>query len=184
MVNILQKDSPTLRQKAKNLPAPLFGTKELSRIVADMKTALHAEFDGVGLAAPQIGVSYRIFIVAGRVLDSGDSLSETPALEIEPDWSRDLIFINPVLVKTSKDKKLQEEGCLSVRPLYGTVRRASRAAVRAQNEKGVSFERGASGLLAQVFQHELDHLEGVLFIDKASNIREIPLEETPETNLN
>ena len=66
-----------------------------------------------------------------------------------------------------------EEGCLSVRPLFGKVRRATRATVEAYNERGEKFTMEGTGLLAHVFQHEIDHLEGVLFIDKAKNLREI-----------
>ena len=66
------------------------------------------------------------------------------------------------------------EGCLSVRWLYGKVSRATRASVRAYDEHGEPFTRGASGLLAEIFQHEVDHLDGILFIDKARDIRDIP----------
>jgi peptide deformylase len=66
-----------------------------------------------------------------------------------------------------------EEGCLSVRPLFGKVRRATRATIEAYNEHGEKFTMEGSGLLAHVFQHETDHLEGVLFIDKAKNLREV-----------
>jgi peptide deformylase len=74
--------------------------------------------------------------------------------------------------------QLMPEGCLSVRWLYGDVERSTQATVTAYDEHGESFVRGASGLLAQIFQHEIDHLDGILFIDKAHNLEEV----TPEKN--
>ena len=87
-----------------------------------------------------------------------------------------LIFINPVITKISSDKKKMDEGCLSVRPLYGVVKRSSRATVLAKDQNGDEFEISASGLLAQIFQHEIDHLDAILFIDKATNIKELKTE--------
>jgi peptide deformylase len=88
-----------------------------------------------------------------------------------------MVFINPTITRLSRDKRLMEEGCLSVRWLYGTVRRSVKASIRAYNERGELVERGASGLLAQIFQHECDHLEGLLFTDKADNVWEMSDEE-------
>ena len=73
-----------------------------------------------------------------------------------------------------------EEGCLSVRWLYGKVKRSVRVTLSAQDDTGKKIERGASGLLAQIFQHEVDHLDGVLFIDKASDVWEMTEEEIKE----
>ena len=73
-------------------------------------------------------------------------------------------------MKTSKRKRGMHEGCLSVKDKYGTVQRAERATIRAYDEHGVMYERGGSGLLAQIFQHECDHLDGILFVDKATKI--------------
>jgi peptide deformylase len=91
-----------------------------------------------------------------------------------------LVFINPEILKLSKEKKEMEEGCLSVRWLYGKVKRSTRVSLRAYNEKGEKIERGASGLLAQIFQHETDHLNGTLFIDKAEQVWEMSPEEIQE----
>ena len=76
-------------------------------------------------------------------------------------------------LSTKKDKKFMDEGCLSVRPFYGKVRRATKATVEAYNEEGKKFTFGGSGLLANIFQHEIDHLDGILFIDKAKDINEV-----------
>ena len=86
---------------------------------------------------------------------------------------RDEIYINPVLVKTSKKTKMLSEGCLSVRWKYGKVKRSTQATVRAYDENGKQFTKGGSGLMAQIFQHETDHLKGVLFTDTAINLEEI-----------
>lgn len=178
---ILQKEAPVLRQKAKVVPTKDIGTPRLQAILQDMKDALAKEADGVGLAAPQIGVPLRIFIVSEIVFSS---LREKGGVDEKGDAKapRQLVYINPEIVATSKDRKQMEEGCLSVRPLFGKVRRASKATIRAYDEHGKAFERGASGLLAQIFQHEVDHLDGILFIDKAKDIREMPVPEQIQTD--
>ncbi len=79
-----------------------------------------------------------------------------------------------------EDRKLMEEGCLSVRPLYGKVRRATRATIEAYDAEGNKFTLSGSGLIAHIFQHEIDHLEGILFIDKAIDIHESNLEKENE----
>jgi len=89
--------------------------------------------------------------------------------------AKDIIFINPRLVKISKKKKKLEEGCLSVRGVFGEIDRAEKATVEAYNEFGQKFSYTGAGLMAQIFQHELDHLDGVLFIDKAKNLAQVDL---------
>lgn len=167
--DILQQKDPVLRKKAKPVPLDMIGTPELTTILDDMAHAMATQKDGVAIAAPQIGVSLQIFMVSGAVLSKADK-------EYTGDTSN-LVFINPVIEKLSKDKKLVEEGCLSVRWLYGTINRSTRASISAINEKGEKIERGASGLLAQIFQHETDHLKGTLFIDKAVEVWEMTEEE-------
>jgi peptide deformylase len=85
---------------------------------------------------------------------------------------KDLVFINPVISKLSREKHEVPEGCLSVRWLYGKTIRSKKVTVTAYDENGKKFIRGASGLLAQIFQHETDHLKGILFIDYAKDIKE------------
>lgn len=127
-----------------------------------MKEALKSTDDGVAIAAPQIGEPLRIFVVRDMAFeDRGDVSNE------------DKVFINPELVNTSKETHELDEGCLSVRHVYGKVERAKKATVKAKDESGKSFEMGASGLLAQIFQHEIEHLDGKLFVDEASDLREI-----------
>jgi peptide deformylase len=161
--------------KAHSVTVSEIPTPKIQSVIRDMKAALHQEYDGVGIAAPQIGESLRIFVVAGRVLKRKTfDPAEIDKEKNEKKWKDDIVLINPEIIKLSKDQKFMEEGCLSVRPLYGLVKRSSRATIRAYDENGELFERGASGLLAQIFQHEVDHLEGILFTDKATEVQSMP----------
>ena len=159
---IIQKENPILREIAEEIIPELFGSTTLKKIISDMQKAAHAEDDAVAIAAPQIAQSFRIFCITSRTRD----ILKNPDLP--------LVYINPIITKSSKDKKSMEEGCLSVRWLYGSVKRTSRVTIEAYDEHGKKFSKAASGLLAQIFQHEIDHLDGVLFIDKAKNIRDLP----------
>lgn len=171
MVEIVQKENKVLRQVAKEVPVSKISSEEIKKVLNDLSEAVNSQDDAVAIAAPQINVSLRIFCVSGRAFNE-DFLEGKIDYN---DYSKfpNRFFINPEIIKISKDKKAVEEGCLSVRPLFGKVRRASRATVSAYNEKGEKFEMEGVGLLANVFQHEIDHLNGVLFIDKAKDIREI-----------
>ncbi len=186
---IVQKEEPVLRKKAVEVKPDDISSKPIQQLIADMKATLDSIPDGVGLAAPQVGEPYRIFIVSGRVflkpskriqideyIEKGETIRPQDAQIIPPD----LVCINPVIINFSKEKKwFDGEGCLSVRWLYGKVERSTKVKLRAYNEKGEIFERGASGLLAHIFQHEVDHLDGVLFIDKAKDLETLPEEDRP-----
>jgi peptide deformylase len=176
---IVQYEAPVLRGAAKEVPIEDIKSARIQTILSQMKAALVKEHDGVGLAAPQIGVPLRIFIVSNSIFkrtepdDAAEAAEDTQSPEsktAERIAAGHLVFINPVITKLSREKRDMEEGCLSVRPLYGSVKRSVRASVRAYDEHGRLFERGGSGLLAQIFQHEVDHLQGVLFIDKAKDV--------------
>ena len=169
MKHIVQKEAPILRQVAKPVALGDITKPKIVTLLKDMREALSRETDGVGLAAPQVGVPLRIFIVADIVF----KIDEAKERAVENTEGAKTIYINPEIISSSKDKKALEEGCLSVRPLFGKVRRATKVTIRAYDENGKAFERGASGLLAQIYQHEVDHLNGTLFIDKAKDIREM-----------
>ncbi len=182
MVKILQQDAPVLRAEAEPVNPKDFGSPRLKKILQDMHVALEKEEDGVAIAAPQIGVPLRIFIVSHRVFEMDDTPPHTtpqgePQPPVKKTLARDMVFINPSLLKVSRKKKWVPEGCLSVRWLYGEVARADKATIRAYDEQGKLFTRGAGGLLAQIFQHETDHLNGVLFIDTARNVEKVTKEE-------
>jgi peptide deformylase len=172
MTPILQRDEPLLRQKAAPVPLSEIGSDRIRGLIADLRKAMHSQKDGIAIAAPQIGASVRIFVVDGELLSRADKEYAGEA--------KDLVFINPEITKLSREKHEMEEGCLSVRWLYGKVKRATRTTLRAHDEHGKKIERGASGLLAQIFQHETDHLNGVLFIDKAEEVWEMSAEEIAE----
>ena len=164
MESILRKEvSPVKKEE--------FGTKELQKIIDDMNTAMNGESDGVAIAAPQIGIAKRIFVVKEEAynMKEGKEVAEAK-------W-KPLVFINPKITKASKKMVPADEGCLSVRPLYGTTFRHKNVTLEAQDFHGTKFTYGASGLIAHIFQHECDHLDGILFIDHAENIQEIDLEK-------
>lgn len=169
MPEIAQKDNPVLRKIADDVPLGEIMSSRIQRVIKDMKNTLRPHKDGVAIAAPQIGVPLRIFVVSGHIFNEEALLEDDKSKSKE----EDLVFINPKITKLSRDKKAMSEGCLSVRWIYGEVRRASKLTVTAYDEYGKKFTRGASGLLAQIFQHEIDHLNGILFIDKAKRVEEI-----------
>lgn len=172
MKRIVQEDAAVLRSVAAPVPEELFGTEELSLLIAQMAEALDGESDGVALAAPQIGVSYRVFIVRKDRVTPTKSTAQGAATTTERTPEID-VYINPAIVKTSRKRARTDEGCLSVRGIYGTTLRHERVTVRARREDGSHFERGGGGLLAQIFEHEIDHLEGILFIDHAEHLIEV-----------
>lgn len=161
--NITQVGAKVLRQTAQEVPVSEIQTPKFQKIIERMQTVLDQAEDGAALAAPQISEPWRIFILSPRVFPAG--VGETQPKRV---------FINPVLINTSKKKERMEEGCLSVRGKYGTIRRATQATVRAYDEHSNLFTRGASGLMAQAFQHETDHLDGTLFIDTADELWDMP----------
>ena len=143
---ILHYPDKRLREPGK--PVTEFGD-ELGALIDDMAETMYAA-PGVGLAAPQIGVSKRIFVI-------------DIATEDEPSDLR--VFINPEIVD-KKGKQIWCEGCLSFPGVSEDVERADEVTVRATNEDGDTFELTADGLLAVAVQHENDHLDGVLFLDR------------------
>jgi len=170
MINILQNGDKILRKISKEVPLSAITKPKIQADLAMMNAALDSQYDGVAIAAPQVGLSIRIFIVSARIFDENFIRGvKTPVTKkLEPN----LVFINPIIKKMSKDRKLMSEGCLSVRPIYGKVRRATKATVEAYDERGHKFTKDATGLLAHIFQHEIDHLDGILFIDKAKDLQE------------
>jgi peptide deformylase len=160
---IVQEGDPVLRAIAHSVPKKDFGSAKLKKLISDMSKALATEEYGVALAAPQIGASVRLFIVAPKVL-TRDEEGEVPATP--------LAFINPVILRLSRRKKELHEGCLSVAGVYGWIKRHEKATVKAYDLQGKPFTYHGSDLLAEIFQHEIDHLDGILFIDKIERLDE------------
>jgi peptide deformylase len=159
MKKIVQKDEKVLRKISKKVPVSDIQSKKIQTVIKNMFESLSNESDGVALAAPQIGESLRIFVISPKAfVDTTD---------------KKLVYINPEIIKKSKDKKKMDEGCLSCRWLYGKTKRASRTSVKAYDENGEEFSVEGAGLISQIFQHEIDHLNGILFIDHAKDLQEL-----------
>ena len=141
---------PVLRQKAEPVAAI---DDEVRRLVKDMFDTMYEE-DGVGLAAPQVGVSHRVIVVDPREQD------------VKP-----LGLVNPVIVKSDDETDRGEEGCLSIPGLKDIVERPASIVLEALDVEGKPVRIEAEGLLARVLQHEVDHLDGVLFIDRVSPLK-------------
>ncbi|RAI14712.1 MAG: peptide deformylase [Candidatus Melainabacteria bacterium] len=149
---VLKYGTPSLRQPSKEVHKV---SKKIKDLVKDLLETMYAQ-NGVGLAAPQIGENYRIFVID---VSSGDE-------PLNP-----MVFINPKIIKKS-GAFISSEGCLSFPEVFTEVRRYKNVTIKAQDSKGRSFVLNADGgtLLTRAIQHEYDHLDGVLFIDHARDI--------------
>ncbi|MCX6787192.1 MAG: peptide deformylase [Candidatus Kaiserbacteria bacterium] len=187
MKEIVQDGAEVLREIAKPLPEKLFGSAELTHLIDDMAKALDEKPEGVALAAPQVGVSWRLFIVrVDRTLPSptppapntkGQTLNtNSKGLTLAPEIA---VYINPEIVKTSHKRTQGDEGCLSVDGMYGVTNRHERVTIKARHPNGSPFQRGAGGLLAQIFEHEIDHLNGILFTDHAEHLVRLTHDHEP-----
>lgn len=177
ILNVLQKPEKTLRQHAKEVPPDEIKSNKIQKLIQDMSETLHSIDIGIGLAAPQIGESVRIFIISeeakvAKRSKKGADREEYRKHKAERKWKH-FVFINPRLVRISEEKHVLSEGCLSVDNIFGEISRSKRAVIEAYNEQGKKFRRSASGLFAQAIQHETDHLNGVLFVDTAINLKKL-----------
>jgi len=156
-----------LRKKAESISPEKIKKKDFQKLIADMKAALLSSKNGVGLAAPQIGVSRSVFIA----LENAEKQNPEDQGKDIPKGEKILVFINPKIIKRSRNTDMMFEGCLSTPDIYGEIKRARQVTIEALNEKGEKIARGAGGILAEIFQHEIDHLNGILFIDNAINLK-------------
>jgi len=163
MKKIVQMGTHVLREQAQHIEPSKIKSQEIQKIISEMHESLETQNDGVALAAPQIGESYQIFIVAPFIFE-------------EPEKEH-LVYINPVITKRSKKTQWMHEGCLSCRWKVGEVKRSLIATVHAYDVNGNAFTQSADGLLAHIFQHEIEHLQGILFIDNARKLRDMSQEE-------
>lgn len=173
-IEILQKENPILREVSSAIVNTKVSTSETKKTILLLKGAIESQSDAAAISAVQIGKPIRLFIISKRIFGI-DSKNPDKIKD-----KNDLIFINPKILKVSKAKQSLEEGCLSVRYVYGKVERPEKVTIEAYDENGKKFSRGFSGLLAQIVQHENDHLNGILFIDKATDIQKISREEYEE----
>jgi len=167
---ILIVPDPVLRKKARTVTK---FDKNLHTLIDDMVDTMR-DAPGVGLAAPQVGISERLIVVEYAEPEEVEEGEEPP--EVEPKL---YVLVNPEIVKSSTDTVTGVEGCLSIPTLVGEVERKQEVRIRAQNRRGQSVKLKADGWLARIFQHEIDHLNGVLFTDLATQVwqPEEPIED-------
>ncbi|HEV2485080.1 MAG TPA: peptide deformylase [Terracidiphilus sp.] len=151
ILNIVKYPEPILSQPGE--PVTEFNA-ELCKLVADMFETTYAN-QGIGLAAPQVGVSKRVTVI-------DISMGKVPKDK--------LVLVNPEII-LSEGKLYEEEGCLSFPDIREKVVRAAKVRIRAQDEKGKWFEMDGDDLLARCFQHEIDHLDGILFLFRMSALK-------------
>ncbi|MFZ5364235.1 MAG: peptide deformylase [Patescibacteria group bacterium] len=152
---IITIPNPILRQRAQEITQEDIKSETIQKLITDMKETV-SPAGGIGLAAPQVGFSVRIVIIAVQ--------------------NKKLTLINPEIINFSWRKEAAEEGCLSVPGKWGPVKRSKIIKVKALDESGKVIKFKAKDLPARVIQHEIDHLNGVLFVDRAKKI----IEEAPK----
>jgi peptide deformylase len=140
---------PVLREKSRLLTSNELQKKEIKQLFLDMEKTM-IEKDGIGLAAPQIGENIRVVVIN---TDDGS-----------------VVLVNPKIIKKSFKKEIMEEGCLSLPEIFGLVKRSQNVNLVALDKNGKKIKFKAKGMFARVIQHEVDHLDGVLFIDRAKKI--------------
>jgi len=158
ILNIITDPNPILHKSADEVGAEQIKSAKFKKLIADMTETMYAK-DGVGIAAPQVAESVRLFVVAKKYSPIKNN--------------KDLVLVNPVWEKKSILKKWDAEGCLSVPNTYGDVKRYLKIKVNGLDESGTPIEFMAEGFPARIIQHETDHVNGILFIEKAKKIHKI-----------
>jgi peptide deformylase len=161
---IISTPDPVLRRKAHKITKI---DKELQTLIDDMIETMR-EAPGVGLAAPQVGVSQRLIVI-----EYGDDENEDAPKKL-------FTLINPEIIETSEDMEQGIEACLSIPRMAGEVDRHLRVTVRGINRHGKAVKIKTRGWLARIFQHEIDHLEGILFTDRATKVWRVKDDEPVE----
>jgi peptide deformylase len=151
---------PVLRQKAKKVSTI---DKSIRKLIADMRETLYADNTRAGLAAPQVGVSLRVIIIRQPEAD-------------------DVILINPEIIRR-RGEHIVNEGCLSVPGYVGALRRAEAVTVKGFNVNGKETRIKAEGFLAQALQHEIDHLNGTLYVDRVENPEDLRKIQTEDAGM-
>jgi len=160
MTTLVPENHPVLHAIAEEITLEELQNGTVAKIVRNLQATLKSYkidgFTAVAIAAPQIGISKRLFLIA----DQSNERDTLPSF----------VAINPQIIKYSKKTHEVGEGCLSIPDYYGLVRRSTNVTLRAQDEQGHWFTRGAGGLLAQIIQHEYDHLDGILFTERTEKV--------------
>ncbi len=167
ILDVKKIGAPVLRRKAAQITRT---DKSIRALAADMLETMHEE-GGVGLAAPQIGQSIRLIVIE---YPEDDTAEDSPMAVYK--------LVNPEIVWKSGTMVKGVEGCLSIPGVVGEVERAESIKVKAQGISGRKTEIEASGWLARIFQHEIDHLDGICYVDRAEKVWELSQEEDPEAD--
>ncbi len=158
LLEVTLEPNPILHKKGRDLTVAELSKPEMKKLIKNMVETMYVK-DGVGIAAPQVGQSLQLCVIAKKF---------SPINQNE-----DLILVNPVWKKMSILKAWDTEGCLSVPLIYGEVKRYTKIKVQALNQHGEKIEFEAKDFPARIVQHEVDHLNGVLFIEKARKLQKI-----------
>lgn len=164
---VIRMGHPVLREVARPLAPEEFGGEFVRRLIADMTDTLR-DYGGIGLAAPQVAESVRLAII--EIPGGPTRYGETLSMPLT-------VFINPVIEVLDPATAGYWEGCLSVPGLRGHVERPQHVRIRYQTESGAHAELELQGFLATVFQHEFDHLDGLLYIDRITDLRKLAFEQ-------
>jgi peptide deformylase len=160
MAKLVPENHPALHTIAEEVTPEEFASGLVEKIVRDLRQAIKTYkvdgFTAVAIAAPQIGISKRVFLIEDQSKDK--------------DRLPTIIAANPRFTKLSKKSHIVAEGCLSIPDKYGLVRRSTNVTLEAYDEHGRKYTRGAGGILAQIMQHEYDHLDGILFTERAEKV--------------
>lgn len=167
---IVKLPTPSLRQRSQEIDRATLMSPEIQQFIQDMIPTMYGD-DGIGLASPQVGKNIRICIIGKDAIGSlsrpGDkSWKKTKA-------EKDMVLVNPVFERISKKTEIDVEGCLSVPKKYGKVKRFRDIKVSGWDENGNDLSFEAHGFFARVIQHEVDHLDGILFIDRAKDVYDV-----------
>jgi peptide deformylase len=152
---------PVIRSVARDVPEDVLASSDFQHLVNDMVDTMH-EYDGVGLAGPQVHVGLRVAVL--EVPASDERAREAVPLTV---------LVNPVVTPLGEEKEQAWEGCLSVPDLRGVVPRWKRLRLEALDRKGQPYTMEAEGFLARVIQHECDHLEGGVYLDRMDGLRSL-----------
>jgi peptide deformylase len=169
-LSILQYGDPILRAKGKRIDKIDNRIRELA---ANMLDTMHAA-NGVGLAAQQVGEALQLTVLDVSQVEDRPSSMRLNGEEVDPKTKMPLILINPQII-LGDQTDVETEGCLSFPEITGEIERAEAVMARAQSLEGNKIEIEASGLLARALQHEIDHLNGILFIDRMSSAAKVSL---------
>jgi peptide deformylase len=164
ILSILQYGDPILRAKGKQIEKIDDHIRELA---ANMIETMHAA-NGIGLAAQQVGEALRLTVLDVSQIEDRPSTLKLNGEDVDPTAAMPLVLINPE-IKLGDETEIGTEGCLSFPEINGQIERAESTMVRAQNLEGDKIEIVATGLLARAIQHEVDHLNGILFIDRMNS---------------